>query len=106
MNIWLILLCPNTLLISSLNALIIQDHIKSCLYEEITCPNEQCNESFLRRNLNSHLLAKCKMRVVSCQHCSEKYIHKDVRVSGVPARVDSVFEIGSPYSLECFYKFF
>jgi len=56
-----------------------EDHLKSCPFEDILCPNEQCQDSFPRRALSNHLSARCKFRVLTCQFCKEKYVYKDVK---------------------------
>ena len=57
----------------------LEDHLKSCPYEDIVCPNEHCNEWFPRRTLTHHLGSRCRYRVVNCQFCSDKYVYKDVK---------------------------
>ncbi|XP_047136080.1 TNF receptor-associated factor 5 isoform X2 [Hydra vulgaris] len=57
----------------------IEEHVKSCPYENIVCPNELCQDLFPRGTLSQHLEQRCKFRSVFCQFCSEKYIHKDVK---------------------------
>jgi len=60
-----------------------QDHLKTCPYEDIMCPNEQCQDSFPRKALSHHLQARCKFRVMACQFCKDKCVYKDIKVGWI-----------------------
>ena len=55
--------------------------MKTCAYEEVHCTNSECNEVMTRRNLQYHLVSKCRWRVVSCHFCADMYTYKDSKVS-------------------------
>ena len=46
-------------------------HLGECAREPVTCPNEGCTESPLRRDLLDHK-ATCEHRVVECGHCKNE----------------------------------
>ncbi|XP_065674838.1 TNF receptor-associated factor 5-like isoform X1 [Hydra vulgaris] len=52
----------------------INNHLGSCEYQEVKCPNEQCSTSLLRKELTDHLKTKCTYRLSNCQHCNQKIL--------------------------------
>ena len=48
----------------------ITDHLGSCLFQVIYCPNE-CGECLQRQHLTSHVETECPCRTVSCQYCND-----------------------------------
>ncbi|XP_047136085.1 TNF receptor-associated factor 4 isoform X1 [Hydra vulgaris] len=49
----------------------IDNHITSCAYVEVACPNE-CKSFILRKDLSCHLQLDCEYRIVECQYCWKK----------------------------------
>ena len=63
----------------------LSDHVLSCSYRKVCCPNEDCNASVLRCNLDGHLAA-CPYRRVTCPNCQlELKSHDLARHGCIPA---------------------
>ena len=43
-------------------------HLRSCLYEKVSCKHDRCNEEVFRKNLQYHQ-DNCPNRMVQCQYC-------------------------------------
>ncbi|XP_065674987.1 TNF receptor-associated factor 3-like isoform X2 [Hydra vulgaris] len=50
----------------------INNHLRTCEYQEVKCLNEQCLTSLLRNELSNHMETKCIYRLITCQHCNQK----------------------------------
>ena len=55
----------------------IEDHLKVCPYQLITCTNK-CGEQLQRQNLQHHLDNECTKRQVSCQYCQTIATHEEI----------------------------
>ncbi|XP_051979546.1 TNF receptor-associated factor 5-like [Xyrauchen texanus] len=51
----------------------LQDHLKTCQYEQLRCSNSGCPDILLRKNLSDHQRNICSFRLESCQHCRQSY---------------------------------
>jgi hypothetical protein len=51
----------------------LSSHLLSCRFKEVLCPNEMCNVSVLRGELNDHVQV-CLYRSVRCQDCNLELI--------------------------------
>ena len=51
----------------------LSDHLSSCPYKEVLCPNEKCKVTVLRGDLNDHIQV-CLFRTVRCQECDLELI--------------------------------
>ncbi|KAK2918471.1 TNF receptor-associated factor 5 [Channa argus] len=47
----------------------LQDHLRSCLYEQLQCTNPGCQMVLERRYLHEHLNNTCPHRMEPCPHC-------------------------------------
>ncbi|XP_040891337.1 TNF receptor-associated factor 5 [Toxotes jaculatrix] len=47
----------------------LQDHLRSCQYEQLQCTNPGCREVLQRRHLQKHLTNACPHRTEPCPHC-------------------------------------
>ena len=58
-----------------------QEHIASCKFKKIPCPNKQygCTELLLQSQWEEHLERECRFIPVQCPWCSKKGHNKDVR---------------------------
>uniref|UniRef100_A0A3P9L5T9 TNF receptor-associated factor n=1 Tax=Oryzias latipes TaxID=8090 RepID=A0A3P9L5T9_ORYLA len=66
--------CTNSPLCTSVLALNqLQEHLKSCQYEQLPCSNAGCTELLQRRLLQEHLNATCPHRRESCPHCLQPF---------------------------------
>ncbi|XP_065674877.1 TNF receptor-associated factor 5-like isoform X2 [Hydra vulgaris] len=52
----------------------INNHLGSCEYQEVKCPNGQCSTSLLRKELTDHIKINCIYRFINCQHCNQKIL--------------------------------
>ena len=59
-----------------------QSPVAGCEFAGVSCPNAGCHEMVLAIQLQSHL-AQCLYRLVTCSHCQEKLVAKDLEVQGV-----------------------
>ncbi|KAM3624350.1 uncharacterized protein V6R79_022287 [Siganus canaliculatus] len=67
--------CPNSpacTTVITLNHL--QEHLKSCEYEQQECSNPGCREVLQRRYLQHHLTSTCSHRMEPCPHCQQLYL--------------------------------
>uniref|UniRef100_W5KB17 TNF receptor-associated factor n=1 Tax=Astyanax mexicanus TaxID=7994 RepID=W5KB17_ASTMX len=51
----------------------LQDHLKSCQYEALQCPNSSCTDILLRKNLPDHQRSHCSYRTELCRYCQKPY---------------------------------
>ena len=56
-----------------------QSHVAGCEFAGVSCPNTGCHEMVLAIQLQPHL-AQCLYRLVTCSHCQEKLVAKDLEV--------------------------
>ncbi|CAI8027574.1 TNF receptor-associated factor 3 [Geodia barretti] len=54
-----------------------KSHVAGCEFAGVSCPNAGCHEMVLAIQLQSHL-AQCLYRLVTCSHCQEKLVAKDL----------------------------
>ncbi|XP_029381511.1 TNF receptor-associated factor 5 [Echeneis naucrates] len=47
----------------------LQDHLRSCQYEQLLCSNPGCDVLLQRRHLSRHLKGECLHRTEPCPHC-------------------------------------
>ena len=52
---------------------LLQTHLKACLYQVLTCPNEHCHETMEQRELKRHMTISCLWRITECEHCNEQH---------------------------------
>ncbi|KAM9314461.1 TNF receptor-associated factor 5 isoform 2-T2 [Pholidichthys leucotaenia] len=60
---------PSCTAVVTLNHL--QEHLRSCLYEQLQCTNPGCREVLQRRYLQEHLTTSCLHRWQPCPHCRQ-----------------------------------
>ncbi|XP_066504382.1 TNF receptor-associated factor 5 [Hoplias malabaricus] len=51
----------------------LQDHLKSCQYEALQCPNSGCTDFLLRKNLTEHQNCHCPFRTEICRYCRKPF---------------------------------
>lgn len=51
----------------------LQEHLKTCQYATIKCPNQGCPETLPRRDLKEHSHNLCVHRKEPCPHCHQRY---------------------------------
>ncbi|XP_028396300.1 TNF receptor-associated factor 5-like isoform X1 [Dendronephthya gigantea] len=79
--------CPWT---GTLNSLL-EDHAEECEYEDVKCPDPNCNVVMARSRIENHQARECQWRVVVCDYCEDKYavckeeVHK-ATCRGVPEK--------------------
>ncbi|XP_044199562.1 TNF receptor-associated factor 5 [Thunnus albacares] len=49
----------------------LQEHLRSCQYEQLQCSNPGCSATLQRRNLQEHLSNTCPHRMEPCPHCRQ-----------------------------------
>ncbi|KAG7220237.1 hypothetical protein INR49_018357 [Caranx melampygus] len=49
----------------------LQEHLRSCQYEQLQCTNPGCRATLQRRHLQEHLTSTCPHRMEPCQHCRQ-----------------------------------
>ncbi|XP_078350416.1 TNF receptor-associated factor 4-like isoform X1 [Oculina patagonica] len=50
-----------------------EDHLASCLFNLVSCTNENCHVTLKRRYLENHVMITCQWRILECDHCSEPH---------------------------------
>ncbi|XP_022808113.1 TNF receptor-associated factor 5-like, partial [Stylophora pistillata] len=55
----------------------VQKHQSECPFEVVECPNTECKEKVVRRDMDNHKTKECVWRKVSCEYCQESFIMKD-----------------------------
>ena len=50
-----------------------QDHLLSCSFKLISCPNVNCAVKTTRQKMDEHVATVCEWRMVTCDHCSEPH---------------------------------
>ena len=56
-------------------------HLNECLYETIKCPNNECNKTILKKNLNSHLIECEYTNIIIKAKCN--YCKKDFNIQNI-----------------------
>ncbi|KAJ8366134.1 hypothetical protein SKAU_G00149650 [Synaphobranchus kaupii] len=51
----------------------LQEHLKTCEFESIKCPNQGCTKTLHRQNLKEHSQNLCVHRIEPCPHCQQRY---------------------------------
>lgn len=66
-----------------------QEHIKSCKFTKIPCPNKQygCPKLLLQSQWEEHLERDCRFIPVQCPWCSKKVHNKEVRLEALNVTV-------------------
>ena len=59
--------------------LFLKDH--DCQHKPQLCPNEGCGEMISKPEFKTHWTKRCNYRNVTCKHCKEKMIAKDLEVN-------------------------
>uniref|UniRef100_A0A667XUQ9 TNF receptor-associated factor n=1 Tax=Myripristis murdjan TaxID=586833 RepID=A0A667XUQ9_9TELE len=64
--------CTNSPACSSVLTLqCLQEHLRSCQYEQLQCSNPGCRTVLQRRYLQDHLSSTCPHRMEPCPHCAD-----------------------------------
>ena len=56
-------------------------HLESCPLKVVSCPNENCNKTMTRNNLQAHVTTTCPWRILQCCHCSDLYPARKTKVN-------------------------
>ena len=48
-----------------------QNHMESCLLLIVSCTNNNCTETMIRKDLDKHVTIGCQWRLVHCSYCNE-----------------------------------
>nr|XP_020475958.1 TNF receptor-associated factor 5-like [Monopterus albus] len=51
----------------------LQEHLRSCQYEQLQCTNPGCRAALQRRHLHEHLTNTCPQRMELCPHCRQPH---------------------------------
>ena len=52
-----------------INYIDIKSHQNLCPYQKMICPNKECNEQILKKNLEKHIKDECKYTNIKCENC-------------------------------------
>lgn len=58
-----------------------QNHQAECAYIEVQCPNSECTEKLLKKDMGSHVESRCLWRIIRCEYCQELLIFNNKQVS-------------------------
>ena len=61
----------------------IETHLKTCIYQQVTCTNDNCEVTMERGWLEEHLTDNCTQRLVKCQYCQEEGTHQTITGSHI-----------------------
>jgi len=50
-----------------------QNHTESCLLLIVSCTNNNCPETMIRKDLDKHVTVGCWWRLVHCSYCNEPH---------------------------------
>ncbi|KAM6972483.1 TNF receptor-associated factor 5 [Aplochiton taeniatus] len=74
--------CPNSpACTNSLPLCRLQDHLRLCAYEVLSCPRPGCGEGMQRHLLPEHLSSLCSLRHLTCPQCLEPQLHSRLKLS-------------------------
>ena len=65
--------CSNEGCNEVINYIDIKTHEKLCLFQKMICPNKECCEHILKKDLENHIKSECKYTLIKCQYCEYKY---------------------------------
>ena len=95
-----------------------QDHLLSCSFKLISCPNVNCAVKTTRQKMDEHVATVCEWRMVTCDHCSEphpkcllkvsfnlmiKRLHKCMVLTGIQIKKNSRNKHGYPMDIKLQY---
>ncbi|XP_065681128.1 TNF receptor-associated factor 5-like isoform X2 [Hydra vulgaris] len=58
---------------------LIDNHLENCKYQEVSCPNELCTASVLRKELMEHMETDCIFRLANCQYCYLEILYLEMQ---------------------------
>ena len=50
-----------------------QDHLLSCSFKLVPCPNANCHVKTTRKDLEEHMTISCEWRMIPCNHCNQPH---------------------------------
>ena len=56
-----------------INYIDIKSHQNLCPYQKMICPNKECNEQILKKNLEKHIKDECKYTNIKCENCGNNF---------------------------------
>ena len=56
-----------------INYIDIKIHENLCLFKKVICPNKDCGEHVLKKDLENHIKNECKYTLVKCENCGYKF---------------------------------
>ncbi len=51
----------------------VKTHDDICPYQKMICPNKDCEEQLLKKNLENHIKNFCKYTLIKCSYCNYKF---------------------------------
>ena len=75
--LFIVLLCDTHLRFQYL--ILFQDHVMSCKFADVKCPNSGCGMYVGRQHLEEHLKS-CQHKIISCRWCKESIPAKTKQV--------------------------
>ena len=49
------------------------DHLLSCSFKLVSCPNANCHMKTTRKDLEEHMTISCEWRMIPCNHCNQPH---------------------------------
>ena len=65
--------CSNEGCEEVINYIDIKTHEKLCLFQKMICPNKECSEQVIKKDLENHIKNDCKYTMINCETCGYKF---------------------------------
>ena len=64
--------CTNEGCEEIINYIDIKTHENLCHFQKMICPNKECNEQLIKKDLEKHIKDECKYTMIKCDNCGNK----------------------------------
>ena len=65
--------CTNEGCKEIINYIDVKTHENLCLYQKMICPNKECNEQLIKKDIEKHINEECKYTPIKCENCGYKF---------------------------------
>ena len=65
--------CSNEGCKEVINYIDVKTHENLCLFQKMICPNKECGEQVLKKDLEKHIKEECKYTMINCENCEYKF---------------------------------
>ena len=56
-----------------INYIDVKTHENLCPFQKMICPNKECNEQLIKKDIEKHIKDDCKYTMIKCENCGYKF---------------------------------